>query len=95
VLQRFGSSYNIKVGYQRPLSVWEAIIAAIRNLVGAFVEIVRSLLGVPGSPARLPDARAPELGGRQEGTGIGPRLSRWPRSSWVRSTSGPRSRWCG
>lgn len=64
VLQRFGSSYNVQIGYRRITSWVGTILDAVRDLFGGFVEQVRSLLGLPDPPTRWPRAREPGLPAR-------------------------------
>jgi M6 family metalloprotease-like protein len=59
VLQKFGSSYNVKIGYSRSSSWFDAILAKVRDLFGGFVQLVRGALGLPDPSGRWPRAREP------------------------------------
>jgi M6 family metalloprotease-like protein len=62
VLQKFGGSYNIKIGYQRPTNFAEALMNALRSALGLLVGFVGAIFGLPRPIDRLPRAREPEIG---------------------------------
>jgi M6 family metalloprotease-like protein len=57
VIQKFGGSYNIKIGCQRPTNFVEALLNALRAALGLLVDFVRAMFGLPRPLDRLPRAR--------------------------------------
>jgi M6 family metalloprotease-like protein len=59
VLQKFGSSYNIRIKYSRSSSWIADVIDAARGLIGELVQSIQKAFHLPATAGRLPMARPP------------------------------------
>jgi M6 family metalloprotease-like protein len=60
VIQKFGSSYNIRISYKKSSSWITAVLDAIRDLLAGFDRLFRSVFRLPLPPDRWPAPRDPE-----------------------------------
>jgi len=67
VIQKFGSSYNVRIRYRRSSDWIGAALDKIRDLLQGLTSLPRYLLGLTSSPGGRPLAR--ELDPRQQGCG--------------------------